>query len=194
MTDIAPPVDPDLVAAGVATPSGGAADAPQDSAYVDYFGVDTEEKFVMPDGVSYLVLKKLDEGTRRKFLNDTNKDITIDRQTQAMKMKMGVGDDRFYLLRRAIIGWNLHRANSQGQMVPVPFNAGGDSKSSFEGSNLAQFLNMADPTLIDRIEIKVRQMNPWLMQDLTAEQIDEQIAQLEEMKKVLKERDEGKAA
>lgn len=150
--------------------------APLQKAPFDYFGFSSTERFTFPDGVSFVELKVLNEGERRKYQNSVNRELKIARGTGEAQLKMRPGDDRTELLKSAITGWNLHRA---GQ--PVAFNS----------TNLEMFLNNADPAIIDKIEKRVRMMNPWLLSDLTVEQIDEEIASLQELREKKLEEEQG---
>jgi hypothetical protein len=154
-----------------------------ESTQVDYFGVDNQETVYLPDGTSYIIVQELDEGARRKYLNKTNRDIRLERQTGDAHLKMATGDDRFHLLETAIVGWNLVRKDKQGNVQPIPYN----------DKNLRDFLTMTRPSLLDKVEEKVQEMNPWLMPtDATVDAIDEQIEELQKQRTKLLEREEGK--
>lgn len=147
-------------------------------AQVDYFGFTSSDRFILPDGRSYLDLKVLNEGERKRFQNETNRDIKLGRGSGGeASLKMRPGDDKHLLLKMSIVGWNLVR---QGQ--PVPFN----------GSILQQFLDTTDPSLVDRIEKRVRELNPWLLSDMTVEQIEDEIKNLEAMRDTKLREEEGK--
>lgn len=158
-----------MTAAGVSTT------VPQQSSY---FGFEETHKCYLPDGVSYIEHRTLNEGARRQYLNKTNRDIRLQRATGDAIMKMATGDERYALLTSAIIGWNLIGPTGE----PVPF----DKK------NLDRFLETANPRVVDLIEKDVRKHNPWLMQDLSVEDIQKQIDELEEMKQVKIREEEGK--
>jgi hypothetical protein len=98
-------------------------------------------------------------------------------------MKMATGDERHALLESAIVGWNLVRANAKdGTVSPITFSPGA----------LKQFLDKAPPGVIDRIEKDIRDKNPWLVGDVTIEDIDEQIAELNELREKKVQEAEGK--
>ena len=143
----------------------------------DYFGFSSTERCMLPDGVSYVELQVLNEGHRRKYTNDSNREIKLAKGSGDAALRMKPGDDKHSLLKISIVGWNLSRGG-----VPVPFNA----------QMLDHFLNSADPAVIDRIEKRIRQINPWLLSEMTVEQIDEEIQSLQEMREVRLREDEGK--
>lgn len=158
---------------------------PTQSVAVDYFGVDRTEKVMFPDGVSYVVIKELDEGARRKYQNATNKDVRLARQTGDAYMKLGAGDDRLALLKVAIVDWNLKRAKSATDptLFDVPFKA----------SELDKFLDKAPTSIVDLIEKRIRKMNSWVEGEITLEDIDKQMEELKEMRERKLEEEEGKA-
>lgn len=152
---------------------------PYERTPADYFGVDAEETVVLPDEVSFVSIRTLNEGHRRKYLNEVNRDVRFHRATGDAVMRMAPGDEKQTLLKLAITGWNLHRG---GQ--PIPFSP----------LNLDAFLTTAPPKVIDLIDKRVRKMNDWLMADVTAEDIRAEIADLQEQLAKLEAEEEGKAA
>lgn len=154
-----------------------AGDATEERVYDDYFGTDQTFKTFLPDGVSYIETKLLAEGERKKYLNETNRDVTLEKVTGNAKFRMQPGTERAALLSQAIVGWNLRRA---GQ--PVVFGK----------RELETFLDKANPKTIDLIEKDIRKQNPWLLADLSVEDIDREIADLTELRAKKVEEEEGK--
>jgi hypothetical protein len=148
----------------------------------DYFGLDHHENFLFPDGVSYVTIKKLNEGDRKSYVNQSNRRLAIKRATGDAEMSMAPGDEKHNLLEKAIVGWNLARRGDNGQMQPVPFNNG----------TLKQFLIKANPKLIDDIEAFIHRLNPWLDSDATIEELEKEIAQLTEVLERKRAEEEGK--
>ena len=160
--------------AGVATDTG---------VYVDYFGFEQFRNVYLPDGKQYVTIQALNEGHRREYLNKVNKDIRIERQTGDAKMKVATGDDRHVLLRAAIVGWHLMRKDPRtDEWVEVPFKDG----------EVTKFLTQANPKIIDIIEKEVRKDNDWLVGDVTIEDIDKQIEELQELRAKKVAEEEGK--
>lgn len=150
---------------------------PMMSSQADYFGFSTVKRHFLPDGASYVELKVLNEGERRAYLNETNREVKFARGSGDAHLRMRPGDDKMSLLKVSIVGWNLIQ---NGQ--PLPFNL----------KNLDKFLTVTDPRLIDSIEKEVRRTNPWLLSDMSVEDIDEEIANLQEMRQAKIEEEEGK--
>lgn len=155
------------------------AGAVADSAQADYFGFDETHRAVFPDGVSYLVHRSMNEGARRKFLAASSKDVKIQRGTGDMSLKMAAGEDREALFLATVEGWNLVRAG-----VPVPF-----SKSA-----LQDFIAKANPKVLDHVEKQIRTANPWLLADMSVEDIDREIENLNEMRALKVQEEAGKGA
>ena len=144
----------------------------------DYFGFEITHRVMLPDGVSFIEHRELNEGQRRKYLNETNKAVRIQRATGDAVMNMAAGDDRHALLKEAIVGWSLQR---NGQ--PHPFTR----------AALNDFLEKANPKVVDIVEADVRKHNPWLSAEMTVKDIDEQIENLKTLREQALEREGGKA-
>ena len=122
-------------------------DVPQ---HVDFFDVLEETKFLFPDHVQYVTLKAMNEGDRKRYLNKTNRDVSMNTRTKELRMQAAAGDDKHALLELCITGWSVF---SKGRAVP------------FNSSNLKNALENWPVSLVDQIEKKVREVNPWLLGD-----------------------------
>ncbi len=163
-----------MKAAGVATETG---------MYVDYFDFDDTRRVTLPDGKSWVEIQVLNEGARRKYLNTTNRDVTIERASGNAKMRVASGDDRHALLGQAIVDWDLYTKNPKTNAIePIRYNE----------QNLRRFLDNSSPTIIDMIEKEVRKDNPWLIAEVEIEDIDAQIAELQELREKKVSEAEGK--
>lgn len=147
-----------------------------------YFGTNERHKVFLDDGISYIEHQVLNEGGRKRYLDKLNREIAIKKLTGDAVMKMQSGEDRHILLNEAIVGWNL--IGPDGKEL-------GFSKGT-PGSSLSQFLEFSETEAIDRIEKDIRKHNPWLMSNMTADDIRRQIADLEEMLEIKVKEEEGK--
>ena len=139
---------------------------------VDYFGFEETFRVMLPDDISYIEHKKLNEGARRKYMNKVNREVRLQKSGDAF-MKMASGDERHVLLEEAITGWNLGRIDARtNEVKPI----------SFSTTNLKTFLDAAAPSVVDMIEKDIREQNPWLTGDVTVEDIDSQIKELEDLR------------
>lgn len=159
---------------------------PTDSSIVpvqaDYYGTDLQYQVFFPDEVTFVTCKTMTEGDRQKYQSATNRDVKISRQSGDMHLKLSTGEERMALLTSAIVGWNVVRAG-----VPVPFSSGSP------GSELNKFILQAPPKLIDHIERGIRKKEVWLLGEATVEDIDEQIANLQEQRETKVKEDSGNA-
>lgn len=153
-----------------------------------YFGFAETHRCILPDGVSYVEHQTLNEGERKKYQNSINREVAIKRSTQDAVMKMAAGDERHALLRAAIVGWNLVDQNGQ----PIPFTKQETHGRTTNQSTLDRFLNEAPPKVIDLIHKEVQKANPWLMGEMSVDDIKQQIEDLEEMLKIKQNDEEGK--
>lgn len=145
----------------------------EDKVAYDFFGANLiTEDVTLHDGVSTVTIQVLNEGQRKAFQNKTNRDVRVQRSSQDMFVRMAPGDERWALLEVAIVGWNLP-ASSQG----------------FNPRNLARFLAAAPPADVDAIEKAVRMANPWLLAETSVEDLEKEIATLQDLlaKKIAEE-------
>ena len=149
----------------------------------DYFGFTETHRVMLPDGISWIEHQTLNEGARRQYLNKVNKEVAIKRVSGDAVMKMQSGDDKHTLLEAAIVGWNIIQGGK-----PLTFSKGS------KGSTLNQFLEAAPPKIVDIIETDVRKHNPWLMADLSVEDIDKQIEELNTMREAKLKEEAGKVS
>jgi hypothetical protein len=89
------------------------------------------------------------------------------------------------LILSSVTGWSLRRRGPQGWDV-VPFSTGGAN------SALAQWLKVADPKIVDDLELAIRRANPWMQADMSVEEIDKEIERLQDLRKEVEARELGK--
>lgn len=159
------------------------ADAAEDRQFDDYWGFSENHKFFLPDGRQYIAFKVMTEGDRQKYQKLTNRDLTVSRQSGDAKMKVDQASDRNALFQVACIDWNLRRGGES-----VTFTNDG------RGGTLQQWLQVADPRIIDDLEKAIRMANPWMLGDMKSEDIQKQIDDLQDMLKIAQEREAGNAS
>jgi len=154
-------------------------------AQADYFGFASTERFLLPDGVSFIEYRIMNEGKKAQFQKMTSRDLVIEGKTGNARTRMDPAQERHELIRQSVIGWNLKRRRSaNGPLEDVPFN----------NSTLGQFLQDANPKLVEDLELAIRKSNPWLLNELTVEQIDAQMDELRELREAAVERERGEAS
>lgn len=145
----------------------------------DYFAFGSTERVILPDGVSYVEFDVMNEGAKSRFQKDVQRDLIIERGSGNARTKVDPSVERHALLMASIKGWNLKRGNR-----PI----------HFEPRALRDFLEMADPKVIEVIELAIRKANPWLNSELSVKDIDEQIDQLKELREEAVKREAGEAS
>jgi hypothetical protein len=152
---------------------------PPEQQQADYFGFSASDKYVLPDGVSYIEFQKMNEGAKKNYQDKTSKDLVLERNSGNARMSVLQGSERHALIKACVTGWNLTRG---GQPVP------------FTGVALNDFLTLADPTVVEGLEKAIRKANPWLLAEMSSEEIQKEIDNLEEMKQVALKREAGEAS
>lgn len=147
----------------------------------NYWGFFATEKFFFPDGVTFIEHKVMNEGDKVKFQKKTGRDITLSRQGDA-KLKLDAGSERHELIKTCAKGWNLIREGRDGS-EPVPFDM----------RNIDNFLDVADPQIIEDLETSIRKANPWLLGEQNLEELLKQRDELDELIKDARERESGEA-
>lgn len=143
-----------------------------------YFGLDQRHKWFLPDGVSWIEHKTLNEGARKEYLDATNREVALKRTTGDAVMKLQSGEEQHQLIKKAVTDWNLLGENGQ----PLPF-----TKNTLNN----QFLRDMPPHIIDGLLKDIRKHNPWLLQDMSSDDIRQQITELEEMLEIKLKEEEG---
>lgn len=142
--------------------------------YIDFFDVLEEYTCKFPDNVQFVTLKVMTEGDRKQYLNKTNREVKMNTSTKELRMQSAVGDDKHALLELSITGWLVYRAGRE-----VPFNK----------REVALALDSWPPSLIDMIEKRIREINPWLLgTEDDIEALEEEYAELGKRIETLKER------
>ena len=144
----------------------------------DYFDFDVTHQEFLPDGISYVEHKELNEGQRSRYLKETNRDVRLQKMTGDAIVRMSPGDERKALLKAAIVGWNFVSAGK-----PV----------KFDDRNLDKWLTVANPRHVDIVEKAVRKANPWLLNDASIEDLEKEAADLQELIETKSKEEAGKA-
>lgn len=92
-------------------------------------------------------------------------------------MSLDPAAERHALLGAAVTDWSIFR---DGRPVPYSDRAFSD------------WLKGTNPRLVEDLEKAVRKANPWLLQDMTVEDIEKEMENLQEMLDLAKEREKEK--
>lgn len=135
----------------------------------DYFNVTNEtQTFVMPDGVSKVMFKKLSEGDRIAITKREG-GIEYHREKGTIKMDVDVETQKLEALKRAIIGWELWSNDN-----PVPFDR----------IKVEEFITRLMPDVIDLMYEFLCEENKWLKGNQDSDNLKKQ---LENLQKNIKE-------
>lgn len=156
--------------------------------YEDYFGFDETHTFTLPDHRQQIFFKSMTEGMRARFQKQTNRDIHFNRQTSDARLSVDPAVERWALISISVTGWSLKRRNRTGQWEDAPFSTGSP------GSELNKWLDLANPSVVADLEDAIRKANPWLLDDMNVEQIDQELERLTDLRKQVIERESKEAA
>ena len=147
------------------------------AAQVDYFSFGESVIHYLPDGMSYVSIRVMNEGQRRTYQNKTSRAVDIDRGSEKMSMMLMPVEDMHALIETAVEDWNLVRGGD-----PVPFSP----------ANLRVFLENTDPRVVDGIAEAIREANPWMLAEaMTVEAVDDEIRELQKKRAKLVEIEAG---
>lgn len=145
-------------------------DTYNDSGYQDFFSPFVEYKdFMMPDGRQSIKFKIMSEGERMRFQKRTNRPISINRKSDMASISPDVASDRQELICTSVVDWTLVQRTGDGQWVAVPFSE----------RNLRDWLASANPKIVSDLERAIQRANPWMQADMSVEDIEEEIKNLE---------------
>lgn len=146
----------------------------------DYFGFASNEKFYFPDGLTFIEFSVMNEGKKAKFQKLTQRDLILERQSGNARMKVDPSLERHILINQSVVNWNLVRGNPA---KPIPFSV----------PAMKDFLELANPKVIEDLEIAIRKGNPWLMDEMKVEDIDREMENLTELRKAAEAREAGES-
>ncbi len=154
----------------------------------DFWGFDEVKRFMLPDGIQYIEHRVLSEGDRAKYQKATSRDIAMSRTTGEAKFKADPAEDRHALIKTAVCGWKMYKRDASGKFVEINYiDKVRSGKTPFE-----EWLLSANPRLVEDLERDIRKANPWLLGDMSVEDIDREMENLADMRKLAEEREAGK--
>lgn len=148
----------------------------------NYWGNVTRHKHYLPDGVQYIEFEPMTEGARSKYQTATQTEMTMNQNTKSSTMKFNVARDRRALIDNSVKGWFMFGPQGQ-ELGPNQFERG---QYTFD-----KWLQQADPKIVEDLEKAIRKSNAWLQSDLDADEIQEEIARLEQQLGEVRDRELG---
>lgn len=157
----------------------------EERVYVDTFAFDSEDEFEIPrSGGQKIFFSRMNEGKKATFQKLTNQDVRIQRTTGDAKMKVDPAGERHTLIKQSVTGWSLVTKNHQANTwETVPFTE----------QRLAQWLEKADPKIVQDLERAIRDANEWMRTEFTVEEYDKQIEDLLQKRDALQEEEAKKS-
>lgn len=146
---------------------------------VDYFAFSQTHKFYLPDNVQYIEFIKMNEGAKKKFQDTTSSDMVLERRSGDARVSVKQGTQRHELIKSCVVDWHMLRG---GQPV------------QFSKVQLGDFLELADPAIVEGLEREIRKINPWLLGEISSEDIRKEIRNLEEQLEIAEKREAGEAS
>lgn len=159
------------------------------SGYEDYYSFDERDRWIFPDGKQWIEFKKLNEGDRAKFLKATRSDVRVNQRSGDAFLPFDQSAERKELLLHSITDWNIVQFlnTPTGRIArPVPFQP---TAIGGKGGAVAQWIDRANPAVLGQLEKAIRMANPWLLNEMSVEQIDKEISDLQELRVAAAERE-----
>lgn len=150
---------------------------PPQPEFEDYWSFSQKERFMLPDGKQWIEFNVMNEGQKSSYQKKINKDIKFNRKSGDASIKSDVADERHALIETSVTDWYMVQGRNQ---------------VSFSVQMLRNWLNIADPRIVESLEVAIRKANPWLLGDMTLEDIDEEIQRLQELRIETEKREQGK--
>lgn len=151
--------------------------------YENYFGFEETVKHFLPDGKQWIAFKPLNEGERAQYEAKTQRDISFNRKTDDAKISINASSDRHALIMQSVCDWHMVQRTPTGEWVAVAFTKG-------SGGVFAQWLSRANPKIVNDLYAAIQRANPWMMNEMTTEMIEEEIKRLEELLSETRKREE----
>lgn len=145
-----------------------------DPGYQDFFSPFVGyDKYTLPDGLQTITFKIMNEGDRMEYQRKTNRPISIDRKSDTASIRPDVAADRLELILTTVTDWNLFmRKHDTGEWVPVVFTK----------ANLNNWVRTTNPKIVTDLERAIQKANPWMMAEMTVEEIDAEISNLQDLR------------
>ncbi len=167
---------------GPDTPMPQHAEADPFNGYENYFSFDERERWYFPDGKQWIEFKKLTEGDRARYLKATRSDVHLNQKSGEARIPFDQSEDRRQLLLAAITDWHIVSfVTGRPQLIPFQPTTNAQGKVNL-GGTVSQWLQNANPEVLGSLEKSIRKYNPWLLNEMSVEQIDKELADLQELR------------
>jgi hypothetical protein len=156
----------------------------------NYYSFDERERWYFPDGIQWIEFKKLTEGDRARYLKATRSDVHLNQKSGEARIPFDQSADRRELLLASITDWYIASfVTGRPQLVPFQPTTNSSGKPVL-GGVVSQWIQSANPEILASLEKAIRKYNPWLLNEMSVEQIDKEIADLQELRVAAEKREE----
>ena len=120
---------------------------------VCYFGVQTTKTFFFPnDEKQYVIIKRLNEGERQQYEDQTGRQVAFDRNSDEVRMDLSSGKDREVLFKLVMVKYRV--TVKEGDKFETKE---GDDVATWEG-----LIKLMDGDLAQKFLDVIKELNPWL--------------------------------
>ena len=120
---------------------------------VCYFGVQTTKTFFFPnDEKQYVIIKRLNEGERQQYEDQTGRQVAFDRNSDEVRMDLSSGKDREVLFKLVMVKYRI--VVKEGDKFETKE---GDDVATWEG-----LIKLMDGDLAQKFLDVIKELNPWL--------------------------------
>lgn len=141
-------------------------------AYQDFFNPVVDfQTYTLPDKLQTITFKVMSEGERMDYQRKTNKPIKIDRRDDSATIRPDLAQDRFELIMQSVTDWTLVRKDGD-EWLPIPFSK----------TMLGNWVKVSSPKIIGELEKAIQKANPWMQAEMSIADIDEEIANLQDLR------------
>lgn len=157
--------------------------------FISYWGVSETHRFPLANG-QYFEIRPMDEGAKSKFQKLTNRGLRMNQRTNDAHWDVDPANERHVLIYESVIAWNIFQPDRNDPRGYSEYPCPNEGTQQFKRA-LEQMIEKFDPKTVQDLEFFIRQKNPWMQSEMTVEQIDEQISDLQKLREEAKKREAG---
>lgn len=160
--------------------------------FEDYWGVDETFRYELPDGKQYFEIRPMNEGAKTRFQKMTNKGIRMNQRSQEAVIDVDPADERHTLIKESVVAWVIFHKDPKDPRGFSEYLCPNEERQRKRA--LDDLLDKFNPKVIQDLEFFIRTKNPWMQADMNLEEIDKELDRLTELRKQVKEQQEGEAS
>lgn len=162
--------------------------------FQNYWGAKNIQRWYLPDNQQWIEFKTQNEGDKVLYQQKTNRDISFDKSGNT-RMGIDPATDRRTLIEMSVTNWFMMLPKDPENTDPEYLsNAANWEEADYSPQLLRKWLTQGDPKAVQDLELEIRKANPWMQSEMTVDDIDKEIANLNELRKAAVEREAAKFA